>query len=723
VTLLRQSPLVGLELVCFGPPTAHLADGPPPPEVLWRKHLALLIYLALSPNRTRNRQHLLGLLWPEKDEQAARHSLNEAIRRLRTGLGVDRIVSEGNLVTLNDLRLTVDALEFERAVSIDRPRALELLRGDFLEGFDVGGVPAFDEWAAHQRERYRAIGAALLVEQGEVQLLDSRTGDAQELGRRALALEPYSEPAVRLCVRAAALGGDAVGALAAYHAFGNRLKAELQEQPSRELVALSERVRRDRWRGVAARHADSALPLVGRVSQRKTALSAVADGLASGPVALVIAGDTGSGRTRLLAECADRLMLDGAVVAVVRPLESDHDAPWSTLRALMRAGLSHASGIAGTEPAALGMLGAIVPELADRVAVREPRDRAEVGGALASLLHAIADESPVALAVDDAHFADGPSIEALHSALRAVGRAPVVLIISILNVIQVGGPELLALRGATGRSLQGVTVRLGAFTLEEVRELVRLGAPWCRDAKAADRLTRRLAFDTGGNPLLAVTLLRALQENATLREDILAWPIPGATMDSPLPISVPVLARLAITARITPLDEPSRRVLAVASVLGLALDTDLIAQLANSSRAAVEDLLPAMERVNLLAFDGERYAFAAPLIAQVVRAEFLTPGQQRTLRQRAVVLLASRGDLESRVLRAELMARVEPGEVAFAEAAAVARDALAGGAPRTASRALAAAERSSGEHAAGRGDLERLRGQLRELVGTPGAAR
>src|SRR4029078_1645443 len=112
----------------------------------------------------------------------------------------------------------------------------------------------------------------------------------------------------------------------------------------------------------------------------------------------------------------------------------------------------------------------------------------------------------------------------------------------------------------------------------------------------------------------------------------------------------------------------SRGVLAVASVLGLALDPDLIAELASRPRSTIEALLPAMERTNLLAFDGERYAFAAPLIAQVVRAEFLTPGQQRTLRQRAVALLASRGDLESRVIRAELMARVEPGSAAFAEA-------------------------------------------------------
>src|ERR1051326_2178890 len=100
-----------LELRCFGPPSARGAGDDPPPEVLWRKHLALLIYLALSPNRTRSRDHLVGLLWPEKAEKDARHSLNEALRRLRLTLGEDRLLSHGEAIELNDRFLKVDALD------------------------------------------------------------------------------------------------------------------------------------------------------------------------------------------------------------------------------------------------------------------------------------------------------------------------------------------------------------------------------------------------------------------------------------------------------------------------------------------------------------------------------------------------------------------------------------------------------------------------------------
>lgn len=97
-----------LELQCFGAPTARLDGHAAPAQVLWNKHLALLIYLALSPNRTRTRSHLLGLLWPEKDEAQARHSLNQALSRLRAELGAERFTSAGDALGLSDRALDVD---------------------------------------------------------------------------------------------------------------------------------------------------------------------------------------------------------------------------------------------------------------------------------------------------------------------------------------------------------------------------------------------------------------------------------------------------------------------------------------------------------------------------------------------------------------------------------------------------------------------------------------
>ena len=87
-----------LRLAVLGPPLVeHQGEALVLPT---RKTLALLIYLALSPNRVRTRDHLRGLLWPENDEERARRSLNEAIRRLRRALGDGRLISDGDSVAI-----------------------------------------------------------------------------------------------------------------------------------------------------------------------------------------------------------------------------------------------------------------------------------------------------------------------------------------------------------------------------------------------------------------------------------------------------------------------------------------------------------------------------------------------------------------------------------------------------------------------------------------------
>src|SRR5205085_6861646 len=115
----------------LGPVGLSMDGGPAPPELMWRKHLALLIYLARSP-RGRTREHLVGLLWPEKPEPAARHSLNEAIRVLRRYLGEDQVDTAAGQVRLTpgSVRLDVDRLA-ELSASEDWAGAARLIAGEF----------------------------------------------------------------------------------------------------------------------------------------------------------------------------------------------------------------------------------------------------------------------------------------------------------------------------------------------------------------------------------------------------------------------------------------------------------------------------------------------------------------------------------------------------------------------------------------------------------------
>lgn len=711
----RDNPATGLdlphlELTCLGPPTARVGGQTAPPDVLWRKHLALLIYLALAPGGSRSRNQVLGALWPEKDEARARHSLNEALHRLRASLGAARIHSRGDTIAVEPHDLEIDAVRFASLVSSRPSEALALLRGDFLEGFSVEDAPAFEDWAAAERARLRAMGAAALVAHGERALGAGDYGSARDAARRALGFEPYAEPAARLEIRAAALSGDSAGALAAFHEFASRLQ-QIGEAPSRDLSALAERVRTHRWKQREGAAASGEPALVGRTAAGAEIERVVTQGVVNGPCTLLIAGDPGAGKTRLLNHCLERLALEGALVAAARPLASDHDAPWSTLRSLLRAGLVGAAGLPATDPQALAILAALIPELSTRVEPRPPRDHAEVAAALASLLKAVAEETPLALGLDQADFGDGATLAALHGAIEQLRSVPVVLVLT--SPVQGAPTELVQFQRDIGRGIAGGAIRLEPLKLEDLAELVAALAPWCTTEREQSRLTRRIAFETGGNPFLAVTMLHGLQDLAVLRQDALEWPVPQATFESPLPMLVPDLVRRAIVARLVLLDPETKAVLGAASIGDVALDLELIGVLSGITGPALDDRLTMLELQHFLSLESGRYVFPAPLVQQVVRSEGLTAGQVRGLRVRAVEALAGRQDLESRALRVELLARAAPGPRAFEAALEVVQMAIAAGARRTARRAILAAERAAdAEQGIDRHKLNELRSQL-----------
>src|SRR5207249_4359937 len=528
--------LMPLALRCLGPPSVRVDGHDAPPDVVWRKHLALLVYLALSPDTTRARAHLVGLLWAESPDDKARRSLNEAVRRLRTALGEGRLLNRGDGLQLSTEGLELDLREFESLCANGQLRALELVRGDFLEGFHVDDAPAFDAWMETERSRLREAARRLVVARAEEQLAVNRYVEARALARRALALDPYSDAALSLAMRSAALDGDPASGVALYQEFAERLDRDLGGRPSPQLTALAARI-----------------------------------------------------------------------------LESDHDAPWSTLRGLMRGGLLEAPGIPATDHLGLRILAGLVPELAARVQPLEARDVAQVSDALASFLHAVADEQPVALLIDDAQWADGATLAALRAAWSRERRTPLALVLTL----EPGGelsPELQALTGSVGRDVRGAIVHLEPLAADEILALTEAMASWCTVKDDRERLARRVTQESGGNPLLAVTLLRDLGEAAPRHRGTAGWPRPGATYDSTFPVRISAVVRSAITARVARLDEDGLAVLRAASVAGEVLDPTLITEVLGLPAERIDAALDRLERERFVVFTGARYAFNGQLL-------------------------------------------------------------------------------------------------------------
>ena len=210
------------------------------------KALALLLFLALArPAGLQQRDRLVGLFWPEVDQDRARTALRGTLHRLRQLLGEDAIESRGSeSVALAPGRVTCDALEFIEALAKDRLRsAVNLYQGELLPSFFLPGSDEFERWLEAERAYYaeRFIQCAWqLVEQYEQ---DSQATSATHLARVVARIASTDERMVRRVITKLYELHDRAGAIEVYSRFATRLRKEYNVEPSAETVRLVERIR------------------------------------------------------------------------------------------------------------------------------------------------------------------------------------------------------------------------------------------------------------------------------------------------------------------------------------------------------------------------------------------------------------------------------------------------------------------------------------------------
>jgi hypothetical protein len=516
-----------------------------------------------------------------------------------------------------------------------------LIAGEFLEGFSIAGASEFENWLASERAAVRLRSVEVLVHHADELLRAGQASEAAAVAVRALGLDPKSEAAVQVTMRSMVLAGDRAGALARYDEFADRLQEELGTLPGPETQALADRVRHERpirpapvARSAEFAEAEPRLPLVGREVEltrlAEAAAQACREHRACG---LVLEGESGAGKTRLLEELLGRLRLDGVAVAAVRAVEADQTEDWSGVLGLARSGLLEARGLPAAPARALALFAEAIPEWADRFpALRPDGGAVSYGRALSEVLRAATEEQPVALAVDDAQWLDQPSMLALLAAFRDLESAPLIL----LFAADAHPPrlELDNLRSQLGGALRGVALRLSLLDSADLRALARRMLPGFSEVEI-ERVARRVATDSAGLPLLAVELLRAVALGLDLRGSAGAWPEPYKTMDQTLPGDLPDTVLAAIRVGFRRLSPIAQRVLSAASVLGDRVSLELLARALDVQSNQVAAALDELEWHRWLVYDPRGYTFVARVVQKVVARDMLTPGQRQRVLQAA----------------------------------------------------------------------------------------
>ncbi|MEJ2239113.1 MAG: BTAD domain-containing putative transcriptional regulator [Gemmatimonadales bacterium] len=207
------------------------------------KRLGLLSYLAIArPRGFHRRDKLVALFWPEATQEQARHSLTQALHVLRTELGESAVVGRGkSSVAIDETSISCDVVEFELAVgNSEHEKALELYRGDLLEGLFVRYAPEFERWLDDERTRLRerAAGAAWALAHQHISA--GRLVDAERTAQRALQLVATDESEARRFIQSLADAGDRAAALRFYEKFAQRLRSEYDIEPDPATVAVTQ---------------------------------------------------------------------------------------------------------------------------------------------------------------------------------------------------------------------------------------------------------------------------------------------------------------------------------------------------------------------------------------------------------------------------------------------------------------------------------------------------
>ena len=400
--------------------------------------------------------------------------------------------------------------------------------------------------------------------------------------------------------------------------------------------------------------------LVGRERELAAAGAAIADVASGESRVLAILGETGIGKSALLDALHERAAAAGLLVLDGRAAEHERDVPFGLVVDALD---DHVATLHPRRIESVGAdLAAALPSAASAgpaPAAPSARERFRCHRALRALLEMLGRERPVALLLDDLHWADDASIELVLHLLRRAPRAPHLLAFAMRPMEP--APRLLhATRAAAGSQL----VSLAPLAHDASLELVgHVG-----DAALRERLAREAA----GNPLF-------LQELARVARD----------PDGALPPTLLAAVRLEVGA----MPEPARALLDGAAVAGDPFDPELAAAAAALDPAGALVPLDQLVAADLVCAtgDGRAFRFRHPLLRRAVY-DAVPPAWRLAAHERVAGALQARGASASvRAFHVEKWAR--PGDPAAVAVLREAATAAADTAPATAARWYAAGAR------------------------------
>jgi DNA-binding SARP family transcriptional activator len=570
------------------------------PSASQRRLLAALAAHAPQPVRSEWLAWVLGI---------SPGALRKIVARVRSAVGTDLIVTTATGYRLD---APVDALlavgELERAGGDpDLLRcALDRWRGPALDEFRN------EAWANGETTRLDEVRATAVEDLAEALLQRGRWSEAISTLAPHIHDNEFRDRPRGLLMRAQAAAGRRTEALRSYRTYRSFLGEQAGLEPSEDLRRVEQRIATG-WNGLDPHEPDESgsrpsgrrqvpaipaplvttKPIVGRRRELEALVGVAAEAEGAGSRTVLVSGESGIGKTSLLAAvasiCSARFNWS-VFYGRCTEVGSEPFQPFGTLLGHVVDALAE-DEIAAHAARCGGDLARIVPQLRSRVPEPTTAVVDDPGTARHLLFHAAADivrrvaaTGPVALLVDDLHWAEPSGLELLRQLVADVAGLPVLLVGAFRDTGDARGEHLrttvtdLARSGAVHLPLRGMHA-------DELVDLVRTRVEVAAGHDVGD-VVELLEAETAGNPLFAEHLLRFWSESARLGLHDTTMTL-GPASTGPLPATL----RDLVWQRVGVLGPESRAVLSAAAVLGVEFDESALGAMAQIDADTLGDVL------------------------------------------------------------------------------------------------------------------------------------
>ena len=610
-----------------------------------RSAKTLIKLLAVQPGHALHREQVTDVLWPKVNAESALNSLGKALHVARRALqpGLPRRqdsaylhLADGMLVFSTEHAI-VDTDEFEQlAEDALRRKEISAYEAAFaVYGGELLPEDRYESWCSERRTALAELHIRLLLGMAETLERRGSYSEAADRLRDVLQQDPTRESVHRQLMRLHASMGAPDRAVRQFHSCEAVLRQELDLAPQPETVSLRNEILTSRvpqqWstpdrvngqgglsRSSPVHAAANGCPFVGRERVIRHMFGQLMRRDGEQPGMIVVSGETGVGKTRLLDEFAIQASARGAVTLCGgRGAHADQFACGAFAVALEDYAANRSEAERTELARAYPALARFVPSLGAGIPLSAPapdlRDYyLDLFPSIVQFLMDLARTKPVLLVLGDLHEADAVGLDLIkYLAHLAVG-TPLLMVGALRDPdIEVNAdfPQMIE---AMTRERLWLRIDLHCLSWQATDQLVHAMLP---SAHVSDDTLAHIYAQSRGNPLFVRELVQGMSAHGSpfaADEDCqdLSW----------LAARLPTRRRILIGMRLALMDEPLRRVLGLAAAVGA---TEISLSQLRAGAAALKppvdipvlfDALDRALRLRLLEERGEGYAFRHPVV-------------------------------------------------------------------------------------------------------------